>query len=131
MTKIQEFRNSGIQEFRKSRNREEKAAGGIAVEDLTEKEALIEELNAREETAKADDNLSVQQKKDKDKAKDIRKNLWRVWEQRKSVNYQGEALKMISLVIGKQRQLTGYVHSRWSISCENMQMPKGSYINRN
>ena len=57
----------------KSKNREEEAASGIAVEDLTEKEALIEELIAREETAKPDDNLSVQQKKDKDKAEDIRK----------------------------------------------------------
>ena len=57
----------------KSKNREEEAASGIAVEDLTEKEALIEALIAREETAKPDDNLSVQQKKDKDKAEDIRK----------------------------------------------------------
>ena len=40
---------------------------------MTEKEALIEELIAREETAKPDDNLSVQQKKDRDKADDIKK----------------------------------------------------------
>ena len=33
-------------------NREEETASGIAVEDFTEKEALIEELIAREETAK-------------------------------------------------------------------------------
>ena len=57
----------------KSKNREEAAASGIAVEDVTERETLIEELIAREETAKPDDNLSVQQKKDKDKAEDIRK----------------------------------------------------------
>ena len=52
--------------------REEEAASGVVVEDLTEKEVLIEELIDREDTIKPDDNrLSVQQ--DKDKAEDIRK----------------------------------------------------------
>ena len=54
--------------------REEEAASGVVVEDLTEKEVLIEELIEREDTIKPDDNrLSVQQKNDKDKAEDIRK----------------------------------------------------------
>ena len=53
---------------------EEEAASGVVVEDLTEKEVLIEELIEREDTIKPDDNrLSVQQKNDKDKAEDIRK----------------------------------------------------------
>ena len=39
----------------KSKNREEEAASDIAVEEFTEKEALIEELIAREETAKPDE----------------------------------------------------------------------------
>ena len=57
-----------------SKIREEEAASGVVVEDLTEKEVLIEELIEREDTIKPDDNrLSVQQKNDKDKAEDIRK----------------------------------------------------------
>ena len=56
----------------KIREEPEEAASGVVVEDLTEKEVLIEELIEREDTIKPDDNrLSVQQ--DKDKAKDIRK----------------------------------------------------------
>ena len=58
----------------RSKIREEEAASasGVIVEDLTEKEVLIEELIEREDTIKPDDNrLSVQQ--DKDKAEDIRK----------------------------------------------------------
>ena len=56
----------------RSKIREEEAASGVDVEDLTEKEVLIEELIEREDTVKPDDNrLSVQQ--DKDKAEDIRK----------------------------------------------------------
>ena len=52
---------------------EEEAASGVVVEDLTEKEVLIEELIEREDTIKPDDNrLSGQQKNDKDKAEDIR-----------------------------------------------------------
>ena len=52
------------QKFR-SKIREE-AASGVVVEDLTEKEVLIEELIEREDTIKPDDNrLSVQQDKDK------------------------------------------------------------------
>ena len=58
----------------RSKIREEEAASGVVVEDLTEKEVLIEELIEREDTIKPDDNrLSVQQKNDKDKAEDIRK----------------------------------------------------------
>ena len=57
-----------------SKIREEEAASGVAVEDLTEKEVLIEELIEREDTIKPDDNrLSGQQKNDKDKAEDIKK----------------------------------------------------------
>ena len=53
---------------------EEEAASGVVVEDLTEKEVLIEELIEREDTIKpAVNHLSVQQKNDKDKAEDIRK----------------------------------------------------------
>ena len=53
---------------------EEEAASGVVVEDLTEKEVLIEELIEREDTIKPDDNrLSGQQNNDKDKAEDIRK----------------------------------------------------------
>ena len=56
----------------KIREEPEEAASNVVVEDLTEKEVLIEELIEREDTIKPDDNrLSVQQ--DKDKAKDIRK----------------------------------------------------------
>ena len=57
----------------RSKIREEEAASGVIVEDLTEKEVLIEELIEREDTIKPDDNLSVQQKNDKDKAEDMRK----------------------------------------------------------
>ena len=58
----------------KSKIREEEAASGVVVEDLTEKEVLIDELIEREDTIKPGDNrLSVQQKNDKDKAEDIRK----------------------------------------------------------
>ena len=39
----------------KSKNREEEEASGIVVEDLKEKEALIEQLIVREETAKPDE----------------------------------------------------------------------------
>ena len=57
-----------------SKIKEEEAASGVAVEDLTEKEVLIEELIEREDTIKPDDSrLSVQQKNDKDKAEDIKK----------------------------------------------------------
>ena len=62
----------------------EEAASGIAVEELTEKEALIAELIAREEAAKPEDSLSIQQKKDNDKAVDIRK---------KSMESMGETKK--------------------------------------
>ena len=56
----------------RSKMREEEAASGVVIEDLTEKEVLIEELIEREDTTKPDDNrLSVQQ--DKDRAEDIRK----------------------------------------------------------
>ena len=56
----------------KIREEPEEAASGVVVEDLTEKEVLIEELIEREDTIKPDDNrLSVQQ--DKNKAEDIRK----------------------------------------------------------
>lgn len=56
----------------RSKIKEEEAASGVVVEDLTEKEVLIEELIEREDTIKPDDNrLSVQQ--DKDKAEDVRK----------------------------------------------------------
>ena len=55
----------------RSKIREEEAASGVVVEDLTEKEVLIEELIEREDTIKPDDNrLSGQQKNDKDKAED-------------------------------------------------------------
>ena len=58
----------------RSKIREEEAASGVVVEDLTEKEVLIEELIEREDTIKPDDNrLSGQQKNDKDIAEDIRK----------------------------------------------------------
>ena len=58
----------------RSKIREEEAASAVVVEDLTEKEVLIEELIEREDTIKPDDNrLSGQQKNDKDKAEDIRK----------------------------------------------------------
>ena len=58
----------------RSKIREEEAASGVVVEDLTEKEVLIEELIEREDTIKPDVNrLSGQQKNDKDKAEDIRK----------------------------------------------------------
>ena len=57
-----------------SKIRQEEAASGVAVEDLTEKEVLIEKLIEREDTIKPDDSrLSVQQKNDKDKAEDIKK----------------------------------------------------------
>jgi len=59
----------------RSKIREEAAASGIVVEDLTEKEVLIEELIDRRDTIKPDDNLSVQQTNDKDKAEDIRKKV--------------------------------------------------------
>ncbi|KAJ7337860.1 hypothetical protein OS493_008018 [Desmophyllum pertusum] len=48
----------------------EELASGIAVDDLTEKEVLIEELIEKEETI---GTLPIQQKKDKDAAEDIRK----------------------------------------------------------
>lgn len=57
----------------RSKVREEEAASGVVVQELTEKEVLIEELIEREDTIKPDDSLSVQHKNDKDKAQDIRK----------------------------------------------------------
>lgn len=57
----------------RSKVREEEAASGVVVQELTEKEVLIEELIEREDTIKPDDSLSVQHKNDKDKAEDIRK----------------------------------------------------------
>ena len=54
----------------KSKERMEELASGIAVDDLTEKEVLIEELIEKEETI---GTLPIQQKKDKDAAEDIRK----------------------------------------------------------
>ena len=64
----------------RSKIREEEAAIRVVVEDLIEKEVLIEPLIEREDTIKPGDNLSVQQKNDKDKAEDIREkameNMW-------------------------------------------------------
>jgi len=57
----------------RSKVREEEAASGVVVQELTEKEVLIEELIEREDTIKPDDSLSVQHKNDKDKAEDKRK----------------------------------------------------------
>ena len=57
-----------------SKIREEEAASSVVIEDLTEKEVLIEQLIERKDTIKPDDNRpSVQQKNDSDKAEDIRK----------------------------------------------------------
>lgn len=59
--------------FTKKMSEEEKESG-ISVDDLTEREALIEELVSREDTATADaDFASKQQDKDKETAEDIRK----------------------------------------------------------
>ena len=52
--------------------RRTEAASGVVVEEMTEKEVLIEELIEREDTMKPD-GLSVQHTNDKDKAEDIRK----------------------------------------------------------
>ena len=58
-----------------------------------EKEVLIEQLIEREDTIKPDDNrLSVQQKNDSDKAEDIGRKPWRVWEKQESENYRAERL---------------------------------------
>ena len=63
--------------FSKKMSEEEKASG-ISVEELTEKESLIEELVEREDTihAKAE-SASKQQLKDNETAEDIRKKRWR------------------------------------------------------
>lgn len=59
--------------FTKKMSEEEKESG-ISVDDLTEREALIEELVSREDTATADaDFASKQQDKDKETAEEIRK----------------------------------------------------------
>lgn len=47
----------------RSKVREEEAASGVVVQELTEKEVLIEELIEREDTIKPDDSLSVQHNK--------------------------------------------------------------------
>ena len=53
---------------------DEEKESGISVDDLTEREALIEELVSREDTAAADaDFVTKQQDKDKETAEDIRK----------------------------------------------------------
>ena len=59
--------------FTKKMSEEEKESG-ISVDDLTEKEVLIEELVSREDTATADaDHAAKQQDKNKETAEDIRK----------------------------------------------------------
>ena len=59
--------------FTKKMSEEEKESG-ISVDDLTEKEVLIEELVSREDTATADaDHTAKRQDKDKETAEDIRK----------------------------------------------------------
>ena len=75
----------------RSKIREEAAASGIVVEDLTEKEVLIEELIDRRDTIKPDDNLAVQQTNDKDKAEDIRKKVMEsMGKKKRSENHRGE-----------------------------------------
>ena len=92
----------------RSKIREEAAASGVVVEDLTEKEVLIEELIERQDTIKPDDNLSVQQTNDKDKAEDIRKKAMESMGKQKSENHRGERLMMIR----QQTQAARDVQSR-------------------
>ena len=111
----------------RSKIREEAAASGVVVEDLTEKEVLIEELIERQDTIKPDDNLSVQQTNDKDKAEDIRKKVMEsMGKKKRSENHRGERLMMIS----QQTQAARDAQSRQWISCTKMLTTKGTFCQK-
>ena len=94
--------------FTKKMSEEEKESE-ISVDDLTEKEALIEELVSREATATADaDFASKQQDKDKETAEDVRKKAMENLRERRNVNQ-----KRMDLQNGTSQARD--VHSRSSI----------------
>ena len=89
-------------------------------------DALIKELIEREDIIKPDENLSVQQKNDKDKAEDIRKKAMESMEKQKSENHRGERLMMIS----QQPQAARDVQSRQWISCAKMLTLKRNFASK-
>ena len=114
--------------FSKKMSEEEKASG-ISVEELTEKESLIEELVGREDTihAKAE-SASKQHLKDNETAEDIRKKRWRALKRpRNTIQTRVELL---------QNVVSRDVQNHWSTFCEKKlrltaKLDNRSYVQNN
>ena len=103
---------------------EEEKASGISVEELTEKESLIEELVEREDTIKAKaESASKQQLKDNEPAEDIRKKAMKSLKEspRNAIQPKVELL---------QNVVSRDVQNHWSTFCERKQQLTAKLDNR-